>query len=612
MSKEFFNEVAASMKRIGVRENLRGPDSKILIIYAGGTIGMVQSKKGYVPATNIFSDALRKNMKFHDQEEHLNRLSGQNYSEDCFITPESFYKKRIIYRLIELSPLIDSSNMNMGNWIQIAEVIEQNYYEYDGFLVLHGTDTMAYTASILSFILENLQKPVILTGSQIPYFEVRTDAGNNLLEALTIAGHFHIPEVCLYFSNKLFRGNRSTKVDNNGFNSFGSPNCGYLVKSGISFKVKWNKIRHPRIDGKFSVQKVLEENISILYFFPIITIETIRSATQSPTKAVVILSYGAGNIPSLRTEFLEELRNATDRGVILLNITQCMKGGTSSEYECGKVLVEAGVVLGADMTLESAVTKLSYLLGKYPDQPNIVKQMLKSNLRGELKVEQKNVTFSYDMQHILDAIGKPLGLQSQTEKVKTLERFLTMISHNSATDGLIDELKRLSDEGVSMELKDSEGRTILHVACSSGDLKIVEFLLSQHVNINAIDTAGNTPLLFSIQHDFVKISEVLIEKGAEVKGNPDFIAYVLSQAAIKGNVFKVKLLLDAGVNPNLKDFQGRTVAHAAAICNNIEIIELLKKYPNLNWESKDALGFTAVSIANHLGFIELSQSLSDF
>lgn len=613
MSTAFHNDIAESLHHRMKRDtHVDQKDSKVLIIYTGGTIGMVHSQNGYVPATNIFANALRQNLRFHDPDEHGLRISTHaGYTEDMFITPLSFYKKRIAYRLIELSPLLDSSNMQMKNWIEIAEVIEKHYYDYDGFLVLHGTDTMAYTASILSFILENLQKPVILTGSQIPYFEVRTDAAKNLLDALTIAGHFNIPEVCLYFSNKLFRGNRTSKLDNSGFDSFNSPNCSYLVKSGISYKVKWDHIRHPRIEGRFCVQKQLEENISVLHIFPIITLKAIQSATQEPAKAVIIMSYGTGNIPSNRTEFLEELKKASERGVILLNITQCQVGGTTSDYECGKILMQAGVVLGRDITLESAVTKLSYLLGKYPNQPNVIKRLLRENLRGEITIEQNIFCFTYSMQNLLESIGNSLGLYSHAEKAHVLNKCVTMLAHDAAFDGHIEDLKKFSEDHLSMERKDHEGRTLLHVACRTGNVALVDYLLEQNVMVNPVDSSGNTPLLLAIQRDYLKIAEKLIEKGGDVRNQSDYLAYIICDAAKSGHVPKIRLLVAAGVNVNIFDFQGRTAGHAAVINNQIEIVKFLKEHTEFNWDCKDVLGFTPQDIAEKLELPEIIALLKE-
>jgi 60kDa lysophospholipase len=602
MSKVFDNEIITGLKKSGLKARVGYGESKILIIYTGGTIGMVQSSKGYIPATNQFAEALKKNPAFHDSNEHEIRLKGPNYSESNFITPKSFYNKRIVYELLELAPLIDSSSMRIKNWIEIAEVIEKFYYDYDGFLILHGTDTMAYTASILSFILENLQKPVILTGSQIPYFEVRNDASKNLLDALTIAGHFLIPEVCLYFNNKLLRGNRATKIDNSSFNSFSSPNCEYLVKSGISFKVNWDNIRRPKPESRFNVQKVLEENISIIYFFPIITLETIKASIQDSTKAVVILSYGAGNVPSNRPEFISELKSASDRGIILLNITQCIIGGASDEYECGKVLTEAGVVLGGDMTSECAVTKLSYLLGKYPGQPDVIKKLLGSDLRGEITCQDEPGVFSNAFEQILKEIGSKLELHTQMQRLEVFNKCIVMIAHTAALEGQIETLKSLSRENISMDTKDSDNRSLLHIACKIGNLSLVEYLISQNVAINPIDSSGATPLLVSIQQGHIDISEILIQKGGEIRGNEDYLNFILSEAAATGNLNKLKLLTKAGVNPNLKDFYRRNIGHIAVVNRQAEVLEFIKNSTNLNWEARDISGDTPLTLAEKLGF----------
>ena len=610
MEQVFNNQVTERIKREGLKQKLNNHDSKILVIYTGGTIGMVQSSKGYIPATNKFAEALKKNPQFHDEKEHSIRLESFGYSEENFITPESFYRKRIIYQLIELTPLIDSSNMRMSNWIEIASIIELYYYDYDGFLILHGTDTMAYTASILSFILENLQKPVILTGSQIPYFEVRNDAGNNFLGALTVAGHFHIPEVGLFFDNKLLRGNRTTKFDNNGFDSFSSPNYGCLVKCGITFKVKWDAIRHPRLEGRFYVQKTLEESISILYIFPIITLQTIASVLGEATKAVVILSYGSGNIPSNRPEFIQELKKATDKGIIILNITQCEKGGASDDYECGRVLKDAGVVLGCDMTLECAVTKLSYLLGKYPNSPDTVKTMLRTSIRGELTNEDQNLNFSYNIQKVLDTIGNSLGIYENIEKVQIYENCLTMMTHNAAYENHLEDLIKMSQERVNLNLKNHDGRTLLHIACETGNKEIVDFLLTQNVIINHVDNFGYTPLLIAIEKDHIAISEKIIERGGEIKSNHKLVTFVVCEAAFNGNINKLKLLVKAGVNLATRDFQGRTAAHAAVLNKKDEVIEFIKK----NFESvcniQDMLGDTPGTLANKLGYSEIYQILT--
>lgn len=606
MSTEYFNEVTHRLKLNLSQFKVGSKEARVLIVYSGGTIGMIQSNEGYVPALDKFTAALKKNYSFHDKVEHAQRLLKGNYSNDNFITPESFFGKRIIYKLIEMNPLLDSSNMQMHNVLEIAKLVEQHYYDYDGFLILHGTDTMAYTASALSFIFENLQKPVILTGAQIPYFEVRNDAAENLLEALTIAGHFNIPEVCLHFNNKLYRGNRTTKVDNSSFESFESPNCSYLIKCGIGYKVKWDIIRHSYHSGRFSIQKELSSNISVLHFFPIISLEVVKSAVQEPTKAVIILSYGAGNVPSNRADIIEVLKSAVDRGVVILNITQCKKGGTSANYQSGKILADIGVIFGSDMTLESAVTKLSYLLGKYPNDLASIKQLLTENIRGELTTEQEKISFSYTTNDLLSSIGNSLGLYTQNEKLQAFNKYLTLLTHSAAYDGLIDDLKRMHNENISMELKDHEGRTLLHVACRIGSIELVQFLLEDaKVNVNEVDISGHTPLYLAIMRDFIAICELLVAKGGEIRSKPNVIAQALCEAVIVADLVKIKLFIQAGVNLQVCDFQGRNLAHAAVVCGQVDAIRFLKENCKFDWDCKDTFGDTPRNMAEKLGNREI-------
>lgn len=252
MSRIFINDAVEAQRLSETTDAMIGQCmSRVLLLYTGGTIGMHNSLEGYVPVRNYFEQSLRENPRFHDH----NAFGTGIFKEDnptnticldtnptlkmqlpALITPASLYGKRIRYSVLEYDPLLDSSNMTMQDWVKIATDIELNYTLYDSFIVLHGTDTMAYTASALSFMLENLGKTVIITGSQVPLSELRNDAVDNLLNALTIAGHFVIPEVGLFFDKKLFRGNRSSKVNALEFNAFDSPNLSPLVHVGIYSK----------------------------------------------------------------------------------------------------------------------------------------------------------------------------------------------------------------------------------------------------------------------------------------------------------------------------------------------------------------------------------------
>ncbi|KAK3818715.1 MAG: asparaginase-domain-containing protein [Benniella sp.] len=321
---------------------------------------------------------------------HLPNSQGKIPS---LITPPSLYGKRIRYSILEYDPLLDSCNITMADWIRVATDIEANYELYDAFIVLHGTDTMAYTASALSFMLEDLGKTVIITGSQVPITEIRNDAIENLLGALTIAGHFVIPEVSLYFSNKLFRGNRSSKMDTINFNAFDSPNLPPLVKVGINIDVNWAEVVRPTSLSRFRAHKSMNPNVASLRLFPGITDTTIRAFLAPPIQGVVLETYGAGNVPS-RSGIVDAMKEACDRGVVVVNCTQCKRGLVTDSYQTGKVLYGAGVIPGNDMTPECALTKLSYLLG-HNLPVSKVREMMTTNLRGELTVTQPRTRFSY-------------------------------------------------------------------------------------------------------------------------------------------------------------------------------------------------------------------------
>ena len=290
---------------------------------------------------------------------------------------------------VSFDPVKDSSNIDPEVWVKIAEIIEENYDDFDGFVVLHGTDTMAYTASALSFMLENLRKPVILTGSQLPIGLLRTDGKENLITAIEIAaakekGGPTVPEVCIYFDNKLIRGNRTTKMSAEHFDAFYSPNYPPLAEVGLHLKYFNNLIRYPEEDQKLIIHKTFDTNVAILKLFPGINRKLVQAIINTEgLRGLIIETFGSGNAPTYQW-FLDDLKYYIDNGGIILNVTQCHGGSVEMGlYETSRQMLASGVVSGKNITSEASVTKLMHLLGRYSSREEVV-QSLNKSLAGEI------------------------------------------------------------------------------------------------------------------------------------------------------------------------------------------------------------------------------------
>ena len=304
-------------------------ESKVLVLYTGGTIGMVRNHAGVlVPEANAMEANIRRIVTMHDEHYSQMRFGGGGAGGVApgdllpLVLPGVPGHKRVIYTIYEYDPLLDSSNMTMDDWIQIAKDIRESYHSFDGFVILHGTDTLAYTSSALSFMLENLGKPVIVTGSQIPAFETRSDGRDNLVGALIMAGNYCIPEVTVYFNHKLLRGNRTVKVSAGSLHAFESPNCSPLASVGISIQVDNKAVWRPGTISALTVQSRLCRDVVLLRLFPSIRTETIRHFLAPPIRGVVLQCYGAGNMPSNREDIIQALTEASSNGAIIVSCTQ--------------------------------------------------------------------------------------------------------------------------------------------------------------------------------------------------------------------------------------------------------------------------------------------------
>lgn len=338
--------------------------TKIMLIYTGGTIGMVKD----------YSTGALKAFNFKKLEKNIPELNQL----DCSIDSVSF------------DTPIDSSNMNISHWVTIASMIEEHYEDYDGFVVLHGSDTMSYTASALSYMLEHLAKPVIFTGSQLPIGDLRTDAKENLITSIQIAALRNnngpvIKEVCLYFEYKLYRANRTTKLNAEHFEAFGSLNYPELAESGVHLKVNHEHLWVGNRNKKLIVHKEMDNNVVILKLFPGLNRSVLQSILKIPgLKALVLETYGAGNAPT-DPWLLSDLKEAIDSGLHIVNVTQCSGGSViMGQYETSEHLQKLQLINGKDITTEAAITKLMYLLGSNVSA-KLFKTIFETSLRGEMQ-----------------------------------------------------------------------------------------------------------------------------------------------------------------------------------------------------------------------------------
>lgn len=331
---------------------------RVLLAHTGGTVGMRRGANGYETAPG-----------------HLARLLEA--------LPELSHPSMPELELLEFEPLLDSSDMRPSDWLRVAHAIAERYHDFAGFVVLHGTDTLAYTSSALSFLLEGLGKPVVLTGSQVPLAELRSDGRENLIASALLAARTDLHEVSVFFGGRLYRGNRVTKVSAGGFDAFDAPNEAPLAEAGVDIVMGPAPLRRPQ-GGQLHVADLADVSVAAVRLFPGIRPELLANLLREPVAGVVLETYGAGNAPTKDSALVDVIAEATARGVVVVNCTQCLRGRVDMRgYATGSALQRAGVVGGADMTPEAALTKLLWLLGRGLE-PAEVSRLVSVDLRGEL------------------------------------------------------------------------------------------------------------------------------------------------------------------------------------------------------------------------------------
>ncbi|CAF4634532.1 unnamed protein product [Rotaria sp. Silwood1] len=554
---------------------------KVLVLYTGGTIGMKVLRNAYEPVANYLLAALRSMNIMHDIQfaETMNEID-----------PE----KSFLY-------------------LPLSEV----YNLFDGFVILHGTDTMSYTAAALSFMFENLSKPIVLTGSQIPIFETRSDGRDNLIGSLLIAGQYHIPEVTLYFRNRLYRGNRVTKIDCEGLNAFDSHNFPTLAEFRTKIQVKWDLLFDRSSEGPFNVHTNLNRNVSLLRLFPGITYLTVRQFLEPPIQGVVLQTYGAGNLPTNRPDLIEELRKAAERGVLIVNCTQCAKGNVCYAYESATSLQKIGVCVGSDMTIEAALMKLSYVLGKYSSDMKVMKMKMAENLRGEMSTDSSKLkcpTISLDW--ILNATND----ESNKESAQFRQSLLPWLIATCAQTDDITTLNHIqkTQTGIKFNIVLPCGSMPLHVCAKYGAIKCADLLLrignNENPIVNEPDQVGFTALFYAILQKNEAMIELLVRNGAKLTATlkPSEIGMYLCNCVKHNEVDRLIAWHKAGANLDQTDYDGRTPLLLAVNYNSIDCVHYLLDNGNIDISWCDNRSMTPIQIAKQRGFDSIVQLLSSY
>ena len=439
---------------------------------------------------------------------------GKELWLDSLRTPPSAYSSHIRYGILEFDPLLDSSSISSDGWKEISLTVKENYSLFDGFVILHGTDSLSYTASALSFMMSDLGKPVILTGSQTPIFSLQSDAVDNLLGSLIIAGTFVIPEVCLFFHHRLFRGNRTSKVSASSYAAFESPNCEPLARvNGLGIDINWPLVHRPRRIAEFRVTTDLDTaHVACLWIFPGIQPEMVDSVLRLPNlRGLVLASFGMGNTPGgIDGGLTRVIREAIERDTVIVNVSQCTSGFVSPVYGPGTELGRAGVIFGLDLTIEAALTKLSYLLAIPGLSTAEISERMSHSISGEM-TERSQPTFSH-----------PAGSLDSASLLTAADAAFTALGYAIRNGDLAAFTEILEGDEVAMLNKvDYAGNTAVHLAAVGPNPEIMRVLLTKGASVHARNWAENTPLFLAEKVGNAECTQLLKDAGAHLWRNVD-------------------------------------------------------------------------------------------
>ncbi|KAI1952700.1 hypothetical protein LOZ57_000780 [Ophidiomyces ophidiicola] len=492
------------------------PESRVLVIMTGGTICMRPSAAGLVPARGFLDAALRPSPTFNDGSDPApvdvvvdSAGTREQHATLRTAAGDSSAAGSVRFAVLEFAELVDSSSISADGWAQIARTVSWNYTRFDGFVVLHGTDSLAYTAAALSFMFDALGKPVVLTGAQAPMLALQSDAAANLLGALVVAGRFAIPEVSLYFNSTLFRGTRATKVAACDFAAFASPNCAPLaVTTALGTRVRWDLVQRPTSLRHCSVQTLLDtSHVACLRIFPGIQPAMVDAVLRLPgLRGLVLETFGAGNAPGGPDDALTKaLAAAIRRGLVIVSVTQCLSGSVSPVYAPGMTLSRAGVVAGLDMTSEAALTKLAFLLGRPDASPAAVARDMAVALRGELTEPPPLPLFRHP-----DASASANALP---DRLATLAALGYAIAHGD--EPRVADILRLAHDWI-LDDADYSGNTPVHLAATADNSSLLRLCLQRGGSVHRRNLAGRTPLFLAANAGMAEHVRLLRAAGAHL------------------------------------------------------------------------------------------------